>query len=950
MPDNGVAGFARPMRSQTTSIPHLLEREPELDALRRAVERAHEGAGGCVLIEGPAGVGKSRLMASGRALAREAGLRVLEARGAARERDFAFGIARQLFEQTVDLASEGERRALLAGAAGLSGRLVGETGPEVVAQGTDTAFGALHGLYWLTVNLADRGPLVLAVDDAHWADPASMQFLGYLSRRLEGLPVLLLAAARPSDPGGEQLWRELAGDPAAEILRPQALSEPAVAQLLRSRLGTEVDGTFSAACHEATGGNPLFLRELAAALDAAEVEPSRDGAAAVETVGPPAVGRFVLQRLERLGAPATELARTVAILGGTSDLPLAARAAGLGSDEARGVADLLVRADVLAAERELAFVHPIVEAAIYEDLLPGERAARHAAAARLLADSGAPAEQIATHLLRSDPAGDPAAVTTLRDAAASAAERGAPAAAIAYLRRALEEPPAEGERAAVLTDLGRWETMRFDYRAAEEHLLAALEAPADPTEHAHAAIWLSRAAITFGRAEAAERALEALLDQRDKVDGETALELEAAAVTLTRLEFSLRRLAPERLGEFLRQSAGNDRLEPIARVHALGERLAGGAPADEIADDVLGILRTRPPADPFAFYMAIDMLIRTERHDAVAPFIDAALETTRALGLRAQVAALHTERAQVGIGRGALADADLDVQLALELVPDGHLLLPEVVAVAMEVALERGDLGRANELASRQPELLERERLFVDRYLVSRGRVRTASGDPQAGLADLDRCAELLEAYRSPGLTSWRPHAVAALLQLGELDRARALAREEISVAREFGAPRELSRALRSGGRALGGEEGLELLEEAVTVAERSSARLEAAHALADLGGELVRRRRRREGREALRRALELARACGASGLAERVRGELGAGGGRAPRLQLTGVEALTPAERRVCELAAGDRTNRAIAQQLFVTEKTVELHLTSAYRKLGIRSRFQLASALDAG
>ena len=214
-------------------------------------------------------------------------------------------------------------------------------------------------------------------------------------------------------------------------------------------------------------------------------------------------------------------------------------------------------------------------------------------------------------------------------------------------------------------------------------------------------------------------------------------------------------------------------------------------------------------------------------------------------------------------------------------------------------------------------------------------------------MADFERCAAFLEVYDTPALISWRPHAVAALMQLGDEDRARALAREEIATARRFGAPGELSRALRSGGVAIGGDEGLEPAREAVTVAERSSARLEAAHALADLGDELVRRRRRREGREALRRALELARACGAAGLVERVRGGLGAGGGRAPRLELTGVEALTPAERRVCELAAGERTNRDIAQQLFVTEKTVELHLTNAYRKLGIRSRFQLASAL---
>ena len=314
------------------------------------------------------------------------------------------------------------------------------------------------------------------------------------------------------------------------------------------------------------------------------------------------------------------------------------------------------------------------------------------------------------------------------------------------------------------------------------------------------------------------------------------------------------------------------------------------------------------------------------------------------------MAALHTERALMEVGRGALADADVDVQIALELVPDGDFLLPHVFAVAMLVALERGELERAQELAARDPKRLERERLFADRYLVSRGRVRSAAGDLRGALADYERCASFLERYETPALVSWRPHAVGALMQLGDEERARTLASEELAAARAFGAPGELSRALRSAGRALGGDDGLDLLEEAVTVAERSSARLEAAHALADLGSELVQRRRRREGREALRRALELARACGAAALAERVRGDLGAGGGRAPRLELTGVEALTPAERRVCELAAGERTNRDIAQQLFVTEKTVELHLTNAYRKLGIRSRFQLASALASG
>jgi DNA-binding NarL/FixJ family response regulator len=146
----------------------------------------------------------------------------------------------------------------------------------------------------------------------------------------------------------------------------------------------------------------------------------------------------------------------------------------------------------------------------------------------------------------------------------------------------------------------------------------------------------------------------------------------------------------------------------------------------------------------------------------------------------------------------------------------------------------------------------------------------------------------------------------------------------------------------------IGADEGLALMEEAVALTEHSPARLESAYALADLGVELIGRRRKREGREALRLALDRSLKCDATALSERIRGDLGAGGGRPPRLELTGIDALTPAERRVCDLAAGELTNRQIAQTLFVTEKTIELHLTNAYRKLGIRSRFQLAAVID--
>ena len=431
------------------------------------------------------------------------------------------------------------------------------------------------------------------------------------------------------------------------------------------------------------------------------------------------------------------------------------------------------------------------------------------------------------------------------------------------------------------------------------------------------------------------------LEQRDKVGEEAALEPRSPPGT-DRLAVTLRELSVERLDEFCggraTTRASSRSRACMLSVSARPPRARGGGGRRGHRDPARG-----PPADPFVFHAAIDLLIRTERYDAAAPFIDAALETTRRSGCPRRwlrfTPSVRCWESDAGLSPMPTWTCSLHWSSSRRATS----CFPHVFAVAMLVALERGDLERAQELAGRQPARLERERLFVDRYLVSRGRVRTAAGDARGGLADFERCAEFLELYDTPALISWRPHAVAALMQVGDEDRARTLAREEIAAARRYGAPGELLRALRSGGVAFGGDEGLTLLEEAVTVAERSSARLEAAHALADLGDALVQRRQRREGREALRRALTWPGRAGPPGSWNAFAAAWAPEAAGRRGWRLTGVEALTPAERRVCELAAGERTNPRHRQQLFVTEKTVELHLTNAYRKLGIRSRFQL-------
>jgi DNA-binding NarL/FixJ family response regulator len=193
----------------------------------------------------------------------------------------------------------------------------------------------------------------------------------------------------------------------------------------------------------------------------------------------------------------------------------------------------------------------------------------------------------------------------------------------------------------------------------------------------------------------------------------------------------------------------------------------------------------------------------------------------------------------------------------------------------------------------------------------------------------------------------WRSVAALAHLELGDREEARRLAGEELDLARGWGAPRALGAALRAAGLAEGGADGLALLEQAVAVLADSPAKLEHAKARTELGAALRRASRRTKAREHLRRAVELATICGAAPLAARAETELLATGARPRRIALSGLESLTPSERRVAEMASEGPTNRQIAQALFVSTKTVEVHLSSVYRKLEISSRSQLPAAL---
>jgi DNA-binding CsgD family transcriptional regulator len=735
-------------------------------------------------------------------------------------------------------------------------------------------------------------------------------------------------------------------------LYPRPLSESAAAALTRERLGTQAADEFCRACHTATGGNPLFLRELLRALDAAGVVPSSAAGSEVQAVGPAAVSRFVLHRLATLGPPASELARAVAVLGDDSDLRLAVQVAGLRDDTARAAADDLVRADIFVRAARLGFVHPIVRAALYEDLAPGERQARHAAAAEALGQMGASPERLTAHLLLTDATGDRRRVETLRSAAMSAARRGAPRAAAARLRRALAESPAEQERGEILVELGQYEIAATQYEAAEEHLRAALASQARLMTRAGAASWLARCAIVSGgrSAEPAVDALQSLGEELRPLDPERSLELGSELLTVVHVVPRLRRGLHAHLESFRQAARGHTGFGAVARIHGAQEQLNNGGSAAAAVDEVQAAFTAGIPqsATTTAGLLALQTLRLAEQYDLAVRLLEVALERARAEGHTARQGIIHGQRAAIALAQGSLNDAEVEAETGLLLVGDRHFVVLQLLAVAMTVQIERGDLEAAADLARRGEALgIAEDRTHIDAYLVARGRLRIAQGHVREGVDDLLWCGERLEALPVRWPSDWRAYAVPALASLDDTELAARLAREQLAVARCVGARGALGLSLRTAAAAFDADERLALLEEAVSVLEGGAARLELAYALSDLGVELARAHRRREGRGVQRRALQIAAKCGATTLAERARAELEAGPGRRARIELTGPPALTAAEWRVCRQAADGRTNREIAQALFVTEKTIERHLSSAYHKLGIRSRFQLSAAI---
>ena len=942
----------------------LLERWEELARVETALAEAREGRGTFVVLEGPSGIGKTALLAAARGAAANGGMRVLRSRGTELERDFAFGVVRQLFEPALAEASDLERADLLCAGAGRAASVLGLPGSltadDLLSAEVDPSFAILHGLYWLCANLAAAGPLCLVVDDAHWADAPSLRYLAFLLTRLEELGVALIVATRPREAGTDaELLATVTTDPSAELIRLPPLTRAAVAQLVEVTLGRRPDPVFVEACLRATRGLPFLMRELAEALREGRIAPTAEAARHVERIGARTVGRSIRLRLRRLPEHAERLARALAVLE-QSDLLQASRLAGLEGAEAADAAELLATAGILEGGRPLTFVHPIVRRGIYSELTSPERSQGHRRAARQLADQPGANERVAKHLLISEPAADGWVVERLVEAARAAARNGAPESAAVFLRRVLDEPAPAEDRWELLLELGMAEASAGT-AGWPEHLQGAVDAAPNVVAAANAARVLAGALNRAQRYAEAIEVLDRAASLLDSGQAELALQLEAEAVVAGMNDPAVAATATSRR-EALRERAAGDQPAPpelLAVVSFLS--ILTNEPAEIGADLATRALRAaesappgadgRPWYSPATFARATFSLVLAERYDQVRPMLDASIARARVSGDGGLLAVGLANRGWLAIRRGDLCAAEEDARTALAAteLPAPPMYRVLNGGVLVKALVEHGDLDAAEKALA--PLASEAESGFIAAGILrmSRGRLRVEQGRVAEGLEDFLGVGEGLTRalVTNPSYLPWRSEAALAHLALGNREAAGRLAAEELELARAFGAPRALGVASRAAGVVVGGKRGELLLREAVDAFERGDARLERARALADLGAMLRRRNRRTEARELLREALDAAHRAGARRLAEQAETELRATGARPRRIMLTGLDSLTASERRVAELASQGLTNREIAQSLFVTTRTVEGHLTSVFRKLHLASRDELPAAL---
>jgi DNA-binding CsgD family transcriptional regulator len=911
----------------------LLGRERELEEIDRLLTDARAGDGGAMLIVGEAGIGKTALLTAARARFGDA--RVIEAGGIEAEASLPYAalgeIAGPLLGSGFALPqpqSDAIRAALSLGPTPMAGE----------------RFATCAALLGLLASAAEREPVLVIVDDAHWLDPASRECLGYAARRLSGRRVALLAASRP---GGRDLF---VGTDAVLRLELSRLSSGDARRLLQeSAPGAAPDALDSLL--ETAAGNPLALLELPARLS----EDQRRGHSPVENVP---VGGALLDAFQgRLAELPPRSRDGVLVASAAMDrelAPVVAACGDLGIDTA-ALEDAETAGVFRLTETQVLFSHPLFKAVAHGQASPAKRRRVH----RALAQHSEP-DSRAWHLAAAAIGPDAEAASRLEEAAGRATARGAHGVAADALQRAAQlsdDPDAQSRRlyaAALAAATG----------GAYERCAALLEPVTeieDPRVRAQVRHMLALVTMTGGIGDVMDCSV-LLSEEAERIlpiDPGLAAAMYADAGLMAGVADRIELILPsaERAIAALPEGAPAMVRCQVQSLLGMGLALAGRTGAAREALDRAGAVLDGPwELSPATQSSAFGLLARVSTGQEMLLLEEIGVMTraareTGTLGLLPYLLSVAADaRQRVGDWDGAARAAAEAIEIAEEHEQLG--LLPFGLVISGRLRAARGERSQAREEIERGMALAEGVEMGV--ILVwahaALGFLALGDGNTEEAIAELEW---VRESHRSTGtedptIVPWAPDLVEALTQAGRRDEAESASAQLDAQAEATGVA--LPRALAARCRGLIAEADFEReFESALELHAEASAPFERGRTLLAYGSRLHRARRRVDGRERLREALEVFEGLGATPWAKRTEAELTAAGA-IHRDPIADPDELSPQEIRVAVAVAAGATNREVAAKLYLSPKTIEFHLGRVYRKLGIHSRTELATLVAKG
>jgi DNA-binding NarL/FixJ family response regulator len=950
----------------------------ELERLDSALESLAAAGLTCLTVEGEPGIGKTRLLAELQERAERQGHVVLAGSASEFERDLPFAVWVDALDAYVASQAPSFDRDddadLLAELGGVLPSIRPEGGRPDSAL-ADERYRAHRAIKALLERLAELRPVVLVLDDLHWSDGASIELIAALLRRGVDAPVLVAVGFRPKQaPEGLAVATAVASVARIEL---RQLTEPEAIELLG-----DVDARSAAAIYARGGGNPFYLEQLARAseggrLDAALLEGARDDAPGGAGV-PPAVAASLAEELHGLTADARLLLDAAGVAGEPFDPDLAAAIAGVDETAALTVLDDLLELDLVRptrVPREFTFRHPLVRRWVYESTRGGWRLAAHARAAVALAERGAGPPERAHHVEQSAGRGDEAAIETLLEAGRATTGR-APSAAARWFGAALRLLPAADtvRRGELLVELASVQRALGELDPCRDSLLEAIELlPADDvgrrielvTRCAAVEHWLGR------HTEAHKRLTRAWEDLPDRATPEAAaLQVELAADGLHEFDFAQALAVGREALDRARTLSDGPLVAMAASALALGLAVEGRIPdarehlglaldAIEKLDDA----ELAPRVDTLYYLAWAENYL--ERYDDSLAHAERGIAIVRATGEGRLFLPLLLVKCYPYELQGRLGEAMELCQSAVEgarLSGNPH----ELFWALFELGWAHyyvGDLDAAVAACE--------ESARVGGQLAG-GAMPAAGGGPGWPLAaarfelgELDRGFEVMDELGSDDLE----HAIPVercyyweSLALAELARDRPAAAEaytrraeEHAAGLDLEVPAGLALRARAAVLLAGGEASAAaaVAGESAAALKRVGAALQAGFATSLRGRALAAAGDKKAAIAALREAEGVFESCGALRVRDEARRELRKLGARAETrgpasADEAGIAALTKRELGVAELVTDRKTNKEIAADLFLSEKTIESHLRNIFVKLGVSSRVEVARAIE--